>query len=298
MQKFIGLALAVLFGAMIWGTQYPNRVVSQEMPLQDVNQTWTAHQRDRPVISPMLTKISDQIVTNEPGPVEAEAVSYGSSNGTLMNGYLARATQTEQPLPALIVIHEWWGLNDNIRMMTERLAAEGYAALAVDLYGGKVAETPEKAKELLMAAQKNPESLKDNLRQAYQYLERQEKAPKIASIGWCLGGTWSLNTALLFPRQLDAAVIYYGGGIETNPEKLKALDMPILGIFGELDQNPAVATVRQFEAALNGLGKSVEVKVYPNADHGFANPSGTRYNREAAEDAWMRTVTFLMNHLK
>ncbi|NJK37136.1 MAG: dienelactone hydrolase family protein [Oscillatoriales cyanobacterium RM2_1_1] len=299
MRKFVGLALAILLGVLIWETQYPNLVASQEFFSQGhlgqahapmPGQIGSMHQGDRPIPSPMVAQAPRQ-------EVQATPVQYGSIDGKSITGYIARPAQATATLPGLIVIHEWWGLNDNIRKMTERLAGEGYLALAVDLYGGEVAETPEKAKELVTAAQQNPEVLKNNLRQAYQYLEREEKAPKIASIGWCFGGTWSLNTALLFPRQLDAAVIYYGGGIETSPEKLQDLEMPILGIFGELDQNPSVETVRQFEAALKGLGKPVEIKIYPNANHAFANPSGTRYNPEAAADAWTKTVAFLAKHL-
>jgi carboxymethylenebutenolidase len=167
----------------------------------------------------------------------------------------------------------------------------------VDLYGGKVADNPTTASQLVTEAQKNTKLLKDNLRQAYQYLEKIQKATKIASIGWCFGGTWSLNTALLFPDQLDAAVIYYGGGIETNPNLLKPLQMPILGIFGALDQNPPVTKVKEFEKALQSLGKPVEIYIYENADHAFANPSGTRYNAEAAEDAWEKTKAFLEKYL-
>jgi carboxymethylenebutenolidase len=183
-------------------------------------------------------------------------------------------------------------------MMTRRLAGEGYVALAVDLYEGEVASEPEQALELLQESQKKTRRLKQNIRQAYRYLESEQNADKIGSIGWCFGGTWSLNTALLFPGKLDATVIYYGGGLETNPDRLKSLQMPILGIFGELDKNPSVETVRQFEAALQQLDKPAEIYVYENADHAFANPSGTRYNAEAAEQAWQETTEFLAQHLK
>lgn len=253
--------------------------------------TWMSHQQDKPVAS--------AIVAVEPSqPVEGESVTYASLDGTSVTGYLARPTNSEGNLPGLIVIHEWWGLNDNIKMMTRRLAGEGYVALAVDLYEGEVADEPEQALKLLQDSQNKIRRLKQNIRQAYRYLEKEQNVENIGSIGWCFGGTWSLNTALLFPRKLDAAVIYYGGGLETNPDRLKALQMPILGIFGELDNNPSVETVRSFEAALQQLDKSVEIHVYEDADHAFANPSGTRYNAEAAEQAWAKTTEFLAQHLK
>jgi carboxymethylenebutenolidase len=253
--------------------------------------TWMAHQHDTPIASPMIAV--------EPGQaVEGESVVYTRLEGKPVTGYLARPRDASENLPGLIVIHEWWGLNDNIKMMTRRLAGEGYVALAVDLYEGEVADEPEQALKLLQDSQNKIRRLKQNIRQAYRYLEKEQNVENIGSIGWCFGGTWSLNTALLFPRKLDAAVIYYGGGLETNPDRLKALQMPILGIFGELDNNPSVETVRSFEAALQQLDKSVEIHVYEDADHAFANPSGTRYNAEAAEQAWAKTTEFLAQHLK
>jgi carboxymethylenebutenolidase len=250
-----------------------------------------SHQGDRPVASPMVAMAPTV-------PVVSERVNYAAVEGTTIEGYLARPADMSEPLPGLIVIHEWWGLNDNIEMMTDRLAGEGYVALAVDLFEGQVADEPEQARAQVQSALQNPERLNENLRQAYQYLQTEQGSPRIASIGWCFGGSWSLNTALLFPDTLDAAVIYYGGQIATDAETLAPLKMPILGIFGELDDNPSPETVREFESTLNTLNKSAEIYIYEEADHAFANPSGTRYNAAAAEDAWERTIAFLNQHLK
>jgi carboxymethylenebutenolidase len=252
---------------------------------------WRSHKTDIPIASPL---VSQTPVNN----VETETVTYGMIDNQNLTGYLAYPTGKPTSLPALIVIHEWWGLNDNIKAMSDRLAQQGYIALAVDLYNGEVASNPEKARELVNTALADPQQLEENLTQAYNYLEKERKAPKIASIGWCFGGTWSLNTAKLFPQQLDAAVIYYGGNIDTDTENLKDLQMPILGIFGELDDNPSPETVKKFEASLKSLGITNEIYIYPNADHAFANPSGTRYNEQAAEDAWAKTMNFLNKYLK
>lgn len=248
------------------------------------------HQGDRPKPTPMAQAPD--------APVVGQAVTYGSLNGESLTGYLALPDGVSGSIPGIIVIHEWWGLNDNIRTMTERLAGEGYAALAVDLYGGSVANTPDEARSLVESALENSNRLNQNLLAAHDYLVNEQRAPRTGSIGWCFGGTWSLNTALLLPESLDAAVIYYGGGIITDSEALQTLQMPIQGHFGTLDDNPSPETARTFESVLDRLGKEAEIYLYEGADHAFANPSGTRYNAEAAEMSWERTVEFLQRHLK
>lgn len=228
--------------------------------------------------------------------VETSSVVYAQLGDQEITGYLAKPSTAVEGAPAIIVIQEWWGLNDNIRAMAEKMAGEGYIALAVDLYEGKVASDPDGARELMMAGMEHSSRLEDNLRQAYAYLE-QLGASKIGSIGWCFGGGWSLNTALMLPEQLDAAVIYYGR-LNTDREQLAALQVPILGLFGGLDQGIPIAMVQEFESVLSELGKAAQIHVYEEADHAFANPSGTRYNAPAAEDAWLKTMTFLNEHLK
>jgi carboxymethylenebutenolidase len=229
--------------------------------------------------------------------VETKPVTYASIDGKDIQGYLARPEGVEGALPAIIVIHEWWGLNDNIRAMADKLAGEGYTALAVDLYNGRVAEDSEQAQEYMRAAMEDIEAAQENLRQAYAYLESDQNAPKIGTIGWCFGGGWSLNTALLLPTQVDATVIYYGR-LVTDRERLQTLEMPILGIFGAEDQSIPLEMVKEFEETLQSLNKDVSIHIYDGADHAFANPSGTRYNAQAAADAWGKTLAFFEAHLK
>jgi carboxymethylenebutenolidase len=140
-------------------------------------------------------------------------------------------------------------------------------------------------------------AIEDNLRQAYRYLSTEAGATRVGTLGWCFGGGWSLNTALLMPESIAATVIYYGR-LVTDPDALKTLDMPILGIFGSEDRGIPVETVDAFEKTMRDLNKDVTVKVYEGANHAFANPSGQRYDPQAAEDAWARTVAFLDQHLK
>lgn len=226
--------------------------------------------------------------------VSGEEVQYATVGGQEISGYLARP-EGVAVTPGIIVIHEWWGLNDNIRMMTDKLAGEGYTALAVDLYKGKVAESPDSAGTYARSVD-DDEAL-DNLTQAYGYLNEKQQADNIGVIGWCFGGAWSLNTALAHPQKIDATVIYYGR-LVTDTEKLKTLEMPVLGIFGEEDGGIPPQKVKEFESALNEVGVENSIHIYEGAGHAFANPSGTRYVEEAAEDAWQKTVRFLEQNLR
>ena len=166
----------------------------------------------------------------------------------------------------------------------------------MDLYAGEVAEDRDGARALMSSAMENAESLEENLRQAHAYLETRG-ATAVGSIGWCFGGGWSLQTALMLGDELDAAVIYYGR-VVTDKTELETLETPILGLFGALDQGIPVESVEAFETALDELGKDAEIHIYDDADHAFGNPSGSRYQAEAAEDAWTKTLAFFAEHLK
>jgi carboxymethylenebutenolidase len=254
-----------------------------------LDRTAEAHAHDTPVATPAAT-------TPPVADVTGETVSYGTVGGVPVEGYLVRPKQARGRLPGLIVIHEWWGLNDNVRAEAARLAAEGYVVLAVDLYGGKLATEPPAAMKLSQELTANPGPAEENLRAAYKYLDEVEKVPRIGTIGWCLGGRWSLRTAVILPDQIDATVIYYGTVKATDPELAK-LRMPILGLFGSKDRVVPVATVVAFEANLKRLGKNADIHIYEGAEHAFANPSGTAYDPQAAEDAWRLTTAFLKEYL-
>jgi carboxymethylenebutenolidase len=229
--------------------------------------------------------------------VVEKTVVYATIGSQPVEGFLARPADGPESAPGLIVIQEWWGLNENIRAMARRLAGEGYTALAVDLYGGEVAEDPQQARELMTAAMQNEAELEENLRQAVDYLRANLGASEVGTIGWCFGGGWSLRAALLMPEKIDATVIYYGR-VTPDKERLIVLRTPILGIFGAEDSGIPLEGVRAFEQALDELGKEAEIHVYEGAQHAFANPSGTRYDAEAAEQAWSETLAFLKRHLR
>ena len=228
--------------------------------------------------------------------VTAERLAYAEVDDEIVYGHFVFPSDMIEPLPAVIMIHEWWGLNDNIRAMADRLAAEGYIVLAVDLFGGEAATSPGVARQLMTRAVENSDSVTSNLEQAYAFVTDTAGAPRVASLGWCFGGGWSLNAALLFPNELDAAVIYYGQ-VTDSEARLAPLEVPILGLFGSEDRGIKLDSVRRFEDTLERLGKEYDIQVYEGAGHAFANPSGNNFNAEYAEDAWSRTLDFLRGHL-
>ena len=220
---------------------------------------------------------------------------YAESGDHLVYGHFAAPADVVEPLPAVILIHEWWGLNDNVRAMANRLAGEGYMVLAIDLYNGEVAESREAARLLMLEVVEDRDLAEENIRSAYEFLQTAG-APKIGSMGWCFGGGWSLNTAQLFPDDLDASVIYYGQ-VTDDEDKLRPVSAPILGLFGAADTGISVESVEGFRGALERLRKNHEIHIYPGVGHAFANPTGQNYNAEAAEDAWRKTLEFLGRHL-
>ncbi|MEM9292642.1 MAG: dienelactone hydrolase family protein [Acidobacteriota bacterium] len=244
------------------------------------------------------TTEASPVASQEPAvEVVGEEIVYGTLDGTELTGYLARpADAGDAPHPGIVVIQEWWGLNDNIRAAARRLAGEGYQALAVDLYGGEVAAEPEQARALMSASRENPQWLQDNLRAGHDFL-RQQGAPKVGSVGWCFGGGLSLRLALELEGELDAAVMYYGS-VVTEKESLATLETPLLGLFGDQDQGIPVEGVQAMDAALQELGKEATVIVYADADHAFANPTGNRYQEAAATAAWEQSQAFFARHLK
>ncbi|MBT8095994.1 MAG: dienelactone hydrolase family protein [Woeseia sp.] len=229
--------------------------------------------------------------------VIGETLPYAEVDNHLVYGYFVFPIDMVEPLPAVIMIHEWWGLNDGLRAMADRLAGEGYIVLAVDLFQGQTAENPDGARRLMLEVLENQNFAEENIQQAYDFLLNTANAPSVASLGWCFGGGWSLNTALMFPDSLSAAVMYYGQ-VTSDEEQLQDLNVPILGIFAEQDRGIPVSSVEDFEGALQRLRKNFTIRIYPEVGHAFANPSGNSYNAAAAADAWQLTLDFLAQHLR
>jgi carboxymethylenebutenolidase len=225
----------------------------------------------------------------------SKEVSYQSGDETVQA--VLYTPKGKGPFPALVVIHEWWGLNDWVKEQASKLADEGYVALAVDLYRGQVATTPEAAEKL---AQDLPDdrAFRD-LHAAVEFLKAQPdvKPDRIGSIGWCMGGGYSLDVALQEPA-LKAVVINYGD-LTDDPDDLKKINAPILGIFGGEDRNIHLSDVRKFQQQLKDLGKTADIQIYPDAGHAFQNPNNALgYRKDDTADAWKRTVSFLASTLK
>jgi carboxymethylenebutenolidase len=225
----------------------------------------------------------------------SKTVSYKSGEESVQG--LLYTPEGKGPFPALVVIHEWWGVNDWVKDQAAKLADQGYIALAVDLYRGKVAATPDEAHEIMRGVPEDRAAR--DLHAAVEFLKSQSnvKKDRIGSIGWCMGGGYSLNVALEEPT-LAAAVINYGH-LATDADSLKKISASILGIFGGQDRGIPVDDVKKFEQTLKQQGKRVEIVIYPDAGHAFQNPNNkTGYRADDAADAWKHTTNFLASMLK
>ncbi|MFA7428809.1 MAG: dienelactone hydrolase family protein [Rhodospirillaceae bacterium] len=239
-----------------------------------------------------LTAILADATLSRAAAAQTEDVSITTAAGRPVSAALALPDGAATG-PGLILIHEWWGLNDQIRSVAHDLARNGYVALAVDLYGRPAVSTPEEAKALMSAVK--PEEATDTLTSWTTWLRQHTRVAKnkVGVIGWCFGGAWSLNTSIATP--MDATVIYYGR-VDRPAEDLRRLSGPVQGHFANLDTFITPAMADGFEATLKDIGHPHEIYRY-DADHAFANPSGDRFDQDDAQLAWQRTMAFLQKTL-
>ena len=231
-----------------------------------------------------------------PALAAEQTVSFKSGDETV-DGFLV-SPEGKGPFPAVLVIHEWWGLDGWVKDQARALGKEGYVALAVDLYRGKVTNKQEEAHQLMMGTPRD-RALRD-LKAGFNYLASRPDVRKdrIGVMGWCMGGMYALALASEEPR-LAAAVAYYGAP-PTDAAAIAKIQASVLGNYGAEDKGPSPEQVRAFEAAMKKAGKTVDVKIYPGAGHAFANPNNPwgGYREAAAKDAWSRTVAFFAKYLK
>jgi carboxymethylenebutenolidase len=241
------------------------------------------------VAAPLAVILADPILRAAAADA-LETVSVTTADGRTEKGALAVPAKT--PAPAVLLVHEWWGLNDQIKTMAAELAKEGFLALGVDLYEGKVATDATAAKTYMQALE--PNKATQTLVAWINWLKHDPRSTgKVATIGWCFGGGWSLNASIAAP--VDATVIYYGQ-VTRPAADLAKLKGPVLGQFAEKDQWINRSMVAGFEAEMKKAGKPLTAYWYP-ADHAFANPTGQNYDKEDAQLAWSRTLAFLRANL-
>ena len=202
------------------------------------------------------------------------------------------------PFPAVVVIQEWWGLNDWVKEQARALAKEGYVALAVDLYRGKVTDKQEEAHQLMSGLP--PDRAMRDLKAAFSHLAARKDVRKdrIGAIGWCMGGRYTLALATEEPTM--AAVVAYYGAPPTDEAAIARIKAPVLGNFGAEDKGPSPDQVNAFGTAMKKAGKSSDLKIYDGAGHAFANVNNPwgGYREAAAKDAWARTTAFFAKYLK
>jgi carboxymethylenebutenolidase len=224
-----------------------------------------------------------------------ENVSF-RSGGDTVHGVLYRPVGAG-PFPAIVIIHEWWGLNDWVKQQAKMFAEQGYVTLAVDLYRGQVAADPEMAHELMRAL---PQSRGvAYLGSAVDYLKTLKAVDpkKIGAAGWCMGGGFAMQLAIAEPSLRAVAINY--GALETDPAQLKKIHAAILGNFGALDRGITPADVRAFAAAMQNIGHPVDVKEYADAGHAFQNlENKTGYRAADTADADRRMFEFFGRYLK
>lgn len=223
--------------------------------------------------------------------VIGKSITYKTPDGKQSTAYMLKAKKATNNY--ILVIHEWWGLNDFVKRESEKIYNDlgNVNIIDLDLYDGKVATTREDAGKFMQAV--NEDRAKAIITGAIAYTGGKAH---IATIGWCFGGGWSLQTSLLAGKKAVGCVMYYGMP-EQDVNRLKTLNADVLGNFANKDQwiNPKV--VAKFDADMKKAGKKVYLHQY-DADHGFANPSNPVYDSNATKDAYANTITFLKARLK
>ena len=226
---------------------------------------------------------------------DGKPVSYKSGDESV--NAILYTPQGKGPFPALVVIHEWWGLNDWVKEEASKLADQGYVALAIDLYRGKVATTPDEAHQIMRGVPEDRANRDLLAASAFLGSQKNVDAKRVGSIGWCMGGGYALNLAVADPR-LKVAVINYGH-LASDDATLKKINADILGIFGGQDKGITPDDVHKFESQMKALGKIVDIHIFPDAGHGFENPNNKQsYRADDTAEAWKLTTAFLAKYLK
>ena len=291
MKKAIYVLFSVLLTASLlsWNwtkTQHPT--VEKAEVIECLNmETQQAYKLEAG--TPAFAAMHPSPLVVNPENLLGKMMSFDAADGKQANAYFIAAKKKSNKY--LIVIQEWWGLNENIKMESDKYYTDlgDVNVIAVDMYDGKVAATPDSAMKLMRGADMG--RMTAIMQGAIKYAGSKAS---IYSVGWCFGGMWSLQTAILAGPQAKGSVMYYGRP-ETNMDKLKSIQCDIIGFFGNLDQSPSPTMVNDFEKNMKEAGKNLSVNRY-QAGHGFANPSNPSYNAAAKEDAYTKAIAFFKAH--
>jgi carboxymethylenebutenolidase len=291
MKKAIYVLFSVLLTASLisWNwtiTQHPSLEKAEVIECLNM-ETQQAYQLEAG--TPAFAGMHPSPIVVNPENLLGKMMSFDAADGKQANAYFIAAKKKSNKY--LIVIQEWWGLNENIKMEADKYYTDlgDVNVIAVDMYDGKVAATPDSAMKLMRGADMG--RMTAIMQGAIKYAGSKAS---IYSVGWCFGGMWSLQTAILAGPQAKGSVMYYGRP-ESNMEKLKSIQCDIIGFFGNLDQSPSPTMVNDFEKNMKEAGKNLSVNRY-QAGHGFANPSNPSYNAAAKEDAYAKAIAFLKAH--
>ncbi|MFM1930599.1 MAG: hypothetical protein RL387_1927 [Bacteroidota bacterium] len=285
---FLSLTLfAIAFTSWEWKkTQYP--AVEKAAVIECLNmETQEAYKIE--ASTPAFASLHPNPIVVNPADLKGNMIQFDAADGNKANAYFIPAKKKSNKW--LIVIQEWWGLNDNIKMEADQYFQDlgDINVMAVDMYDGKVAATPDSAMKLMRGADMN--RMTAIIQGAIKHAGSKAS---IYSVGWCFGGMWSLQTAILAGPQAKGSIMYYGRP-ETNMDKLKSIQCDIIGFFGNKDQSPSPAMVDAFEKNMKDAGKNLAVNRY-EAGHGFANPSNPSFNAEAKADSYAKAIAFLKSH--
>jgi carboxymethylenebutenolidase len=243
---------------------------------------------------PTAAKAEAESKAAAPAGLVTEMVEYKDADGETLMGYLARP-EGDQAKPAIVVIQEWWGLNDHIKDVANRYAQEGFVALAPDLYHGVVVTEPDEARKIVMELDM-AEAVRE-IQQAMAFLRQQPyvAGPKIGVVGFCMGGGLVLQTALA-EDSMGAGVAFYGRPL--SPDEAKKVKAPVLGLYGAADQGIPVDEVKAMFAAFDEAKIANELHIYEGAQHAFFNDTRPEsYSAEASADAWPRTLDWFRQYL-
>jgi carboxymethylenebutenolidase len=223
--------------------------------------------------------------------MSGEAVEF-QQDGVQVSGYLARPEGA--PRGGMVVIQEWWGLNDDIKGIADRYAAEGYLALAPDMYHGQVTSEPDDARKMAMALERDKAAIEIDA--AIAWLKQSQGVAKVGCVGFCMGGGLTLATALRQSSGVDAAHVYYGGGMPDGTA-LEQIRVPVMGSYGAEDQGIPKAKVDELRDSLTKAGVDNDIKLYEGAGHSFFN-AGHGHHEAASADSWERSKGWFAKHLQ